>query len=167
MKLRLDLPEDTCTLELTPLDSGNYRYAITGAELRNGLASVSEVMPGVYSILEDTRSWVVTLAQGPAGLEAWVGNARYVLPVNDPRDHGSQFSQPATGPVQVRSSMPGKVIRVLVERGAEVTAGQGLVVVEAMKMQNELKAPRAGRITAIGAIEGATVAAGAILIVLE
>jgi biotin carboxyl carrier protein len=167
MKLRLDLPEDSCTLELTPMDSNTYRYAITGAESRTGVASVNEVMPGVYSILEDTRSWVVTLAPGPTGLEAWVGHARYVLPVNDPRDQDSAFSHAGTGPLQVRTQMPGKVIRVLVEQGAEVTAGQGLVVVEAMKMQNELTAPRAGRITAVAAVEGATVAAGSTLIVLE
>ena len=63
--------------------------------------------------------------------------------------------------------MPGKVIRVLVARNDHVSAGQGLVVVEAMKMQNELKAPRDGRVTTITAVEGATVGAGVTLVVLE
>jgi len=56
--------------------------------------------------------------------------------------------------------MPGKVVRVLVAEGDTVEAGQGLLVVEAMKMQNEIKAPRSGRVVALAAREGATVAAG-------
>ena len=56
--------------------------------------------------------------------------------------------------------MPGKVVRVLVAPGDAVEADQGIVVVEAMKMQNELKAPRAGRVISVAAKEGATVAAG-------
>jgi biotin carboxyl carrier protein len=63
--------------------------------------------------------------------------------------------------------MPGKVVRVLVERGQAVTAAQGLVVVEAMKMENELKAPRAGTIFEVHVREGQAVEGGALLIVLE
>jgi len=63
--------------------------------------------------------------------------------------------------------MPGRVVRVLVERDGAVDAGQGLVVVEAMKMQNELKAARPGRVIEIRAREGETVGAGDILVVLE
>ena len=63
--------------------------------------------------------------------------------------------------------MPGKVVRVLVKPGETVEAGQGLLVVEAMKMQNEMRAPRAGRIVSLPAVEGATVAAGEVLVVIE
>ena len=63
--------------------------------------------------------------------------------------------------------MPGKVIRVLVQKGETVEAGQGLVVVEAMKMQNELKASRPGRILEVRAQAGYTVAAGDTLVVVE
>jgi biotin carboxyl carrier protein len=63
--------------------------------------------------------------------------------------------------------MPGKVVRVLVAPGDEVTAGQGLLVVEAMKMQNEMKSVRPGRVVSIGAVEGATVTAGEILATIE
>jgi biotin carboxyl carrier protein len=59
--------------------------------------------------------------------------------------------------------MPGKVVRVLAAAGEEVQAGQGIVVVEAMKMQNEMKADRAGKVLTIPAQEGATVAAGEVL----
>ena len=63
--------------------------------------------------------------------------------------------------------MPGKVVRVLVERGQEVEAGAGLVVVEAMKMQNELKSPKAGTVVELRAAPGATVNAGDVLVVIE
>ena len=63
--------------------------------------------------------------------------------------------------------MPGKVIRVLVSVGDDVEAGQGLIVVEAMKMQNEMKAARAGRVVSVAAVAGATVNAGEILAAIE
>ena len=63
--------------------------------------------------------------------------------------------------------MPGKIVRVLVLPGETVAAGQGVIVIEAMKMQNELKARRAGRLTAVPVREGETVAAGAILATIE
>jgi biotin carboxyl carrier protein len=63
--------------------------------------------------------------------------------------------------------MPGKVIRVLIKPGDAVKAGQGLVVVEAMKMQNELKALRDGTVASVSAREGATVTAGEVLATIE
>jgi biotin carboxyl carrier protein len=63
----------------------------------------------------------------------------------------------------ITAPMPGKVVRVLIETGQMVEAGQGLVVVEAMKMQNELRAPRTGRVLSVPAKEGATVGAAEIL----
>jgi biotin carboxyl carrier protein len=63
--------------------------------------------------------------------------------------------------------MPGRIVAVLVAAGQEVVAGQGLIVVEAMKMENEMTAPRAGKIAALPARAGETVEAGAILVTLE
>ena len=63
--------------------------------------------------------------------------------------------------------MPGKVVRVLVEEGQEVEAGQGVVVVEAMKMQNELKSPKSGHVAELRAEPGSTVNAGDVLVVVE
>ena len=73
----------------------------------------------------------------------------------------------AHGPLELRAQMPGKVIKILVAQGAAVQSGQGLIVVEAMKMQNEMKSPKDGVVSKIHAAEGATVAAGEILIVVE
>jgi biotin carboxyl carrier protein len=72
-----------------------------------------------------------------------------------------------TGPAAVRSPMPGKVVKVLVKAGDEVKAGQGVVVVEAMKMENELKAPRDGKVKQVSAEEGRTVESGQTLALID
>jgi pyruvate carboxylase subunit B len=71
------------------------------------------------------------------------------------------------GPASVQSPMPGKVVKVLVAVGDEVKAGQGVVVVEAMKMENELKAPKDGKVKAISVKEGQPVEAGQTLATLD
>jgi biotin carboxyl carrier protein len=73
----------------------------------------------------------------------------------------------AEGPQRVDAPMPGKVVRVLVKQGDEVAEGQGLVVVEAMKMENELKSPKAGKVVELHAVEGAAVESGAKLVVVS
>jgi biotin carboxyl carrier protein len=73
----------------------------------------------------------------------------------------------ATGPQRVTSPMPGKVVRVLVKPGDHVKDRQGLVVVEAMKMENELRAARDGRVRDVAVAEGQSVDAGAVLLVVE
>ena len=65
-----------------------------------------------------------------------------------------------TGPLKVVAPMPGKIVKVLVSENQQVDAGEGLVVIEAMKMQNELRAPRAGRVERIYVVEGAGVETG-------
>jgi biotin carboxyl carrier protein len=72
-----------------------------------------------------------------------------------------------TGPQRILAPMPGKVVRVLVKPGDEVKARQGLVVVEAMKMENELRASRDGRVRDVSVTEGQSVDAGAVLLIVE
>ena len=71
------------------------------------------------------------------------------------------------GVQEIRTSMPGKIVKVLVAEGDEVQEGDGLVIVEAMKMENEMKSPKAGVVTKVGVGEGDTVEAGALLVVVE
>ncbi len=71
------------------------------------------------------------------------------------------------GKFRIAAPMPGRIVRVLAAAGDLVAAGQGIVVIEAMKMQNELKAPRDGRVTAIEVKEDDRVNAGAILATIE
>lgn len=77
----------------------------------------------------------------------------------------SQFSH--AGMVQIQSPMPGKVLRYLVAEGDEVKEGQGLVVIEAMKMENELQSPKSGAVKSLCSANGATVNCGALLLVIE
>jgi len=63
--------------------------------------------------------------------------------------------------------MPGKVVRVLTEAGRQIKAGEGILIVEAMKMQNEVKSPKSGRIVEINLREGQTINAGEVLVVIE
>jgi len=72
-----------------------------------------------------------------------------------------------TGPQRITAPMPGKIVRVLVKAGDDVKARQGLVVVEAMKMENELRAARDGRVRDVSVVEGQSVDAGAMLLVVE
>jgi biotin carboxyl carrier protein len=72
-----------------------------------------------------------------------------------------------SGPQRVISPMPGKVVRVLVKPGDEVQARQGLAVVEAMKMENELRAARAGRVREVAVTEGQSVEAGTVLLIVD
>ena len=81
--------------------------------------------------------------------------------------HGAPSNVAATGEHRVLAPMPGRVLRVMVKPGDVVAARQGLVVVEAMKMENELAAPRAGRIRDVAVSEGASVEAGRLLVILE
>ena len=76
-------------------------------------------------------------------------------------------ARPADGPLEIRAIIPGRIVAVSVVPGDEVTPGQALLVVEAMKMQNELRAPRGGTVVSVPAGDGATVELGDVLVVLE
>jgi biotin carboxyl carrier protein len=147
-------------------DPASWTYSLGE---QSGSVSALEVEPGTYSILLNGNSYEVRTGPLPEG-STWVDIAgrRHQLELRDPRNgrSGNGTAQRA-GQATLKSPMPGKVVRILVTEGDAVEAGQGLVVVEAMKMQNEMKAPRAGVVKAIKITEGATVAAGEALLVIE
>lgn len=105
--------------------------------------------------------------QGAA--EVRIGSRSYNVTLIDAKRQrfGQSAGASVDGTAQIIAPMPGKVVRVLVEQGAEVEAGDPVVVVEAMKMQNEMKSPRAGTVTMLRAKEGETVKAGDVLAVIE
>jgi len=120
--------------------------------------------PGVYSILVDGASYEVTVDAG----EVTVGNRRFTYEIEDPRQwKRSSDSAGIHGRAQIVAPMPGKIVRILVAIGAEVNAGDAIIVIEAMKMQNEMKAPRAGRVAEIHGKENDSVVAGAILAIID
>jgi acetyl/propionyl-CoA carboxylase alpha subunit len=127
-------------------------------------ADIVEVEPGVYSALVDGNSYELAIT----GDEIEVRGTLLIVERDDPRRwNPATSSRRAEGREALKAPMPGKVIRILVSEGQEIAAGQGLIVVEAMKMQNEMKAPRAGRVAAITVREQEAVTAGQILIAIE
>ena len=106
-------------------------------------------------------------AVGPESLRVEIGNRAFTANIIDRKHRRSSAEHGDEGRQQLVAPMPGKVVRVLVKAGDEVKLGQGVVVVEAMKMQNEIKSPKAGRILEIRVSEGATVNANQILAVVE
>jgi biotin carboxyl carrier protein len=124
---------------------------------------IVEVEPGVYSVIDGLSAWEARVA----GDEIAIAGHRFPLDIEDPRQwKRSTHAAGAQGRASIAAAMPGKIVRILVKVGDEVAAGQGIIVVEAMKMQNELKAPRDGRVTAIEVKENDSVNAGAVLAVI-
>ena len=116
------------------------------------------------------RSHEVTVAADPAGaLTVLVGSIPVGVTLNGRRRWGRKDDgrSAGTGPQQVVAPMPGKVVRVLVKSGDAVAARQPVLVVEAMKMENEVRAGREGTVTEVHAREGMSVDAGALLLVIQ
>ncbi len=167
MKLRVTIDGEDCVLDFQASE-GLAAYTLQGFVTAEGKASVAEIMPGVFSVLLGPRSYAVHLNRTAEGLEVWAAGRRRSVSVADVRDSSArQKKSTVNGPTEIRAQMPGKVVKLLVELGATVEAGQGLIVVEAMKMQNEMKSPRPGRVSKIYAVEGRTVAAAEKLMVVE
>lgn len=158
-ELRYERAGDVCKLH----------YQAAGGDAVECEASMVEVAAGGYSILVDGRVYEVQVGQDPrGGLQVDIDGRRVSVDVRDPRGfRRSGGAGSGEGRQSVAAPMPGKVIRILVAEGDQVEAGAGLVVVEAMKMQNEMKAPKSGRVTQMKAREGDTVAAGDVLAVIE
>jgi biotin carboxyl carrier protein len=124
--------------------------------------------PGILSLFHDGRSYEARREQAPDGAFLWLNGTRYAAEARDPRSLRYRRSRTQTaGPKKLTASMPGKVIRLLVKERDPVEAGQAAVVVEAMKMQNELKSPKQGIVQKILVAEGTTVNAGDVLLIVE
>jgi len=142
------------------IDGSRLRY-----EREDSVGVEGEFSTAGTSVVLNGRAFRVNRGTGK---EVWVNGRRLSMEVFDPRD--LQPGRGATanhGRQEIAASMPGKVMRVLVSPGDAVEEGQGLVVVEAMKMQNEMKSPKAGRVVEVRARPDATVGAGEILVVVE
>jgi biotin carboxyl carrier protein len=165
MKLILDTAGGEQPIEIQGA-APQYRFRLGDAPERQ--ANVASPEPNVYSVLLDGRMYDARVEATPSGLVVVIDGYRFEIDVRDPRRWSRRGAARAGEGVQtVLAPMPGKVVRVLVSPGDEVAAGQGLLVVEAMKMQNEMKAARGGRMLSVSVKEGATVAAGEVLATIE
>lgn len=132
--------------------------------------TANEVEPHVFLLQTGGRVYECRVAApaAPEGAtEVQLGQTQFHITLRDPKRlrHAHTASAQASG--RVVAAMPGKVVRVLIAAGAQVAAGDALLVVEAMKMQNELKSPKAGTVIELHTAPGATVNAGEVLAVVE
>ncbi|HXT24162.1 MAG TPA: biotin/lipoyl-containing protein [Candidatus Eisenbacteria bacterium] len=166
MKYEVLLAGKTTVVELVRQD-GAWKITLDGNPVD---ADAAEVAPNTFSVLLNGESHQIRIAPRPDGtLTLHTGLAEYHAEVTDPRiwrgrRHGVLEAQ---GRQHIVAPMPGKVIRLLVKQGDVVKAGQGLLVVEAMKMQNEIRSPKSGKIEKLFAIEGQAVNAGEVLLSVE
>ncbi len=124
----------------------------------------------VLSILVGGKAYEVKRERSLQGeLHMVIGSARYAVDVQDPRSLRTRRAVAGAdaGPQKIKAAMPGKIVRILVGERDEVKAGQGVIVMEAMKMQNEMKSPKDGRVQKILTAEGSTVNAGDTLAIIE
>ena len=124
--------------------------------------------PDVLSLRIGNRAFEVKCERVAGELHLWVGSRRFAAEVRDPRSlRGRSRASDDRGPKKLTAPMPGKVVRILVGQGTEVEAGAGILVVEAMKMQNEIKSPKNGTVQKILVGEGTAVNAGDVLAIVE
>jgi len=152
-------------LELKKTDAG-WECRLDGRAIH-----VDAIIPrrDVLSLIIDGRSYEIKREQTATGPYLWIGGTRFAVELRDPRSLRSRQKTVGNekGTVKIAAPMPGRVVRVLITENHEVKAGQGLLVVEAMKMQNEIKSPKKGIVKKILVSPGAAVNPGDILAIVE
>lgn len=147
--------------------AGGWECTLAGRPLA---ADIVEVRPGVFSILLGGQAFELQVERDDDHYRVHSRGAEVVAVVADPRRWQGQrrgAGLAAEGRQAVQAPMPGKVIAVLVQAGQQVESGQGLVVVEAMKMQNEIPAPKKGVVERVVVRAGDTVEHGQTLVVVD
>jgi biotin carboxyl carrier protein len=158
------------------IDGENHRLELSRAEglwncrLDGREVEVDAVLarPDVLSVRIGNKAYEVKCERVAGDMHLWVGSARFAVEVRDPRSlRGRVRAVDDHGPRNLTAPMPGRIVRVLVKQGDEVEAGAGVLVMEAMKMQNEIKSPKKGTIQKIMVSEGAAVNSGDVLAIVE
>jgi biotin carboxyl carrier protein len=164
MKIELEIDGQLIEGAFT-LSDGAAQLTFGGATRE---AQVSEPEPGMFTVIINDHVYRCELETSPDGaVEVVVNGKRIPVAARDKKHLRGQAGADASGQVKLSAMMPGKVVRVLLNAGDEVAAHQGVMVVEAMKMQNEVQSPKAGKIAEIKVAEGQTVNAGETLAVIE
>jgi len=144
-------------------DNGHYRVELDGV-----VHTVDAVkLEDDFFVLNGSRSYEVSVEARRDGYHVRHGAAQRLVQFVEPGRSEREGIATVDGPEQIVSAMPGRIARVLVQEGDEVEAGQGVVVVEAMKMENEITAGKAGTVTSIAVEPGQTIESGGLLAVIE
>jgi len=171
MTFEIEVNGRTRTVTIERADAGRFRVSVDGTTRvvdawRVGEFGISLLFPG-----DSHAGTTIDLAPGTAPGEVLANLAGRTIPivVNGRRSGrgGAERGGAAHGEQTVAAPMPGRVVRVLVARGEAVEARQPVVVVEAMKMENELRSPKAGRVKDVAVEAGTSVEAGRALVVIE
>ena len=152
-------------LELERAEAG-WRCRLDGREIQmDGVLARRDVL----SVLIGGKAYEIKREHIGTDMHLWVGSVCYLAELRDPRSLRARRGAQADdkGPRKLLAPMPGKVVRVLIGEQHAVEAGQSILVVEAMKMQNEIKSPKNGTVQKIVAAEGANVNAGDVLAIVE
>jgi biotin carboxyl carrier protein len=147
-----------------PGQDGRFRISVDGAEQ---LVDARPLRPGTWSLVIAGRSYVVDLDHRRTGIAALVGDSCAMLQVEDAlhkRLARAAGTRPAAHGEVLRAPIAGKVVKVLVAVGDQVAAGAAVIVLEAMKMENELAAERGGTVSAIHKAAGQAVDTGDLLV---
>ncbi len=168
MKLKAQLSGNEHEISLD-FDNG---IAFAEVDARRYEIEIRELADGQYLLLDGSRVYrcrVEAKRDSQNSFDVVLRGLARDITIIDRKRLRSTHSAGAlhSGAAEIISPMPGKIVRVLVEVGAQVETGAGIVVVEAMKMQNEMKSPKAGVVVSINAETGATVNAGDVLAVIE
>lgn len=159
-------PEAATTVDIRELPSGALQVEIEGRRVE---VDAEQVGPSL-SVRVDGRMVDLTTEGTPPELGAIASGHRSYVRVESERQRAAARTKSASGgggDKTLKAPMPGRVVRVLVKPGDAVTAGQPLLVLEAMKMENEVKAKASGAVLTVHVAEGATVESNARLITLE
>lgn len=165
MIYEVKVADQTHRVELHKENTG-WRCKLDGREMPLDVISTQQ---GVLSILLDGKSYEVKQESAGSETNVVVGQQRFPTQVRDPRSLRSRRGSDSgsEGLKRITAPMPGKVVRILAPAGTAVEQGQPVIVIEAMKMQNELKSPKKGIIKKLSVSEGAAVEAGQSLAEVE
>jgi len=152
------------SVELARRRDGQVEATVDG---RRYALSISEPQSLVYSILADGVSHEAIVQRRQGRFRVRLGRAVFDVVPEEPGRAGRRAGADGSGQAVISAVMPGRVLRVMVSPGQKVAAREGLVVIEAMKMENELTSPRDGTVRQVKAAPGATVETGDVLVVIE
>lgn len=151
-------------VEVQEQQDGRYRVSLDGRAL---LVDAQAAGRGFVSLLIDGQSHAAGLERRGDGYLVVIGQDSFTVELSEAVAGTSAAPREKSGPARLKAPMPGKIVRVLARPGDALEAGQGLVVMEAMKMENELKSPRAGKLSELKVNEGQTVESGQLIAVVE
>jgi len=165
MKYKVRIQDREHWVEVEPEGAG-WRVLVDG---NPAYLDAVELSPGAYSILTDGRSREVAVDQDGDTTRVRLGGATYEMTVLDEvraRTQRPERKALHTGPATLKAPMPGLVVDLRVKEGDVVAEGAALIIMEAMKMQNELASPGSGRVDKVHVTKGQSVESGQVLLTL-